>query len=251
MWVFQLFYYDRSGSLAAWRQRVGWKPISHKWSVTGYKSPRTPPRLALGRITVYSEKSTRAASAGHIADQLQGELGTKKTGFPENDTTALRKRTKVISPWRHYPSVYCLANATTRLGKHYAVDRGLSGAWRFVGREPVGDNFRDLLEGLERRDKFFVLNVRNRDPRLKAGNIVNHLGTPKAWLNRGSAGCTAEAQYTPDLYRLGRCRDVTKTRRKDHPVPQLRSPKAAFGGRTIRSRVTGDIRTTPGRSLQE
>ena len=23
------------------------------------------------------------------------------TGFPENDTTALRERTKVLSPWRH------------------------------------------------------------------------------------------------------------------------------------------------------
>jgi hypothetical protein len=28
------------------------------------------------------------------------------------------------------------------MGKRYAVDRGSSGAWRFVGREPVGDNFR-------------------------------------------------------------------------------------------------------------
>ena len=35
--------------------------------------------------------------------------------------------------------------ATVKLrlvNKQYAVDRGSSEAWRFVGREPVGDNFR-------------------------------------------------------------------------------------------------------------
>jgi hypothetical protein len=30
----------------------------------------------------------------------------------------------------------------SKMGKQYAVDRGSSGMWRFVGREPVGHNFR-------------------------------------------------------------------------------------------------------------
>ena len=30
-------------------------------------------------------------------------------------------------------------NGGDAIGKHYAVDRGSSAAWRFVGREPVGD----------------------------------------------------------------------------------------------------------------
>ena len=39
-------------------------------------------------------------------------------------------------------SLWADESGVSRLGLQYAVDRGSSGAWRFVGREPVGDNFR-------------------------------------------------------------------------------------------------------------
>ena len=51
------------------------------------------------------------------------------------------------------------------IGKHYAVDRGSSGAWRFVARESGGDNFRVARRSsiMHRTDTKVAINVRLPD----------------------------------------------------------------------------------------